>query len=416
MSISKTADPVASRSLNRRDAMVLTGISGGHAVSHLLLQSFLVMLPAVRDALGIGPIQVGAISTAREIASGLVSVPGGLIFDRFRYHWGRVLAICMAGFALGWFVVAAAPSYLVLVLGMVIMSVAASLWHLPAMAALSARFAHIRGTALSIHGIGGNVGDIIGPAMTGFLLGFMSWRGVLSIYAVVPLLLAVAVLWVMRDWRQTQEAAHVALNMRTQLQATAGLLKNVTLWRINLVSALRGMCYQVYTTFLPLYLADELGLDAKGIGLYIALLFSVSIVASPAMGYLSDRLNRKVILVPMLMGSCLFAVLLALYGRGISLAILLALLGLFLRSDYSLLSAAALDIVGGSVATTTLGVLSFTRFALGAISPLVAGLLYQRHGMGAAFYFVAILFGLAALILATTSLEPSTSQEAASAS
>jgi MFS family permease len=170
------------------------------------------------------------------------------------------------------------------------------------------------------------------------------------------------------------------------------------------------MCYQVYTTFLPLYLADELGLDAKGIGLYIALLFSVSIVASPAMGYLSDRLNRKVILVPMLIGSSLFAVLLALYGRGVSLAILLGLLGLFLRSDYSLLSAMALDIVGGNVATTTLGVLSFTRFALGAISPLVAGLLYERHGMGAAFYFVAALFGLAALILATTRLESRSAQ------
>ena len=82
------------------------------------------------------------------------------------------------------------------------------------------------------------------------------------------------------------------------MRQTADILKNATLWRVNLVSGLRGMCYQVYTTFLPLYLADELGFDSKAIGLHIALMFSAGIFASPLMGYLSDRLGRKAALVP----------------------------------------------------------------------------------------------------------------------
>jgi MFS family permease len=73
----------------------------------------------------------------------------------------------------------------------------------------------------------------------------------------------------------------------------------------------------------------------------------------------------------------------------------------FLRSDYALLSAAILDIVGQKVATTVLGVLSFLRFSMAAISPLIAGYLYQNFGMKAVLFFVAALFAISAAIFAS---------------
>jgi MFS family permease len=175
-------------------------------------------------------------------------------------------------------------------------------------------------------------------------------------------------------------------------------------WRVNLVSCLRGMCYQAYTTFLPLYLAEEVGFDSKGVGFHLGLMFSVGIVASPAMGYLSDRVGRKMVLLPALLGLCLLSVLLALYGEGIALTLILFVLGLFLRSDYSLLSAMVLDVAGKGVATTTLGIVSFTRFVVGSVSPLIAGVLYERMGMDAVFYYVAGIYALAGVLLWTTRL------------
>lgn len=399
-----TATIKRTRTMKRIDVLVLSTVTGGHAISHFLYQSFLVMLPAVRDALAISPLQVGAIMTAREMASGLTSLPGGLVCDRFRRYWGVVLALCMMGFGLGWLIVGLSHTYFLLILGMMLTSIAASLWHLPAMAALSQRFAKRRGTALSIHGVGGNVGDVLGPFLTGLLLGYLSWRGVLSVYVAIPLLLAVMVVWAFRDIHGEEGREAAGLGLRDQLRETANLLKEATIWRVNAVSALHGMCYQVYTTFLPLYLADELGFGSKQIGLYIGLLFSVGIVATPLMGYLSDRVGRKAIVVPTLLGSCLLSLVLALLGQGSWLLVILILLGIFLRSDFSLLSATALDIVGHQVATTTLGVLSFSRFIMGAISPLIGGLLYERWGMDAALYYVAGLFGLATIVFVTTRL------------
>ena len=96
---------------------------------------------------------------------------------------------------------------------------------------------------------------------------------------------------------------------------------------------------------------------------------------------------------------CVLSALLALYGEGAMLTLLIALVGLFLYGDQPILTAAALDIAGGNVATTTLGVLSFSRLVLSATAPPLVGLLYQTWGIEAAFYCISTLFALAAVIL-----------------
>ena len=187
------------RGIRRSGPFVLSGLSAGHAVFHWFSQSFFVMLPEVVATFGLNGLQVGAIAATREVVSGIIALPGGVSTDMVRRHWGLVLAICMGLFGLGWLIMAIAPVYTVLLIGMAIVAAAASMWHLPAAAALSRRFVERRGSALSIHGVGGNIGDVLGPALTGALLLTLSWRGVLSIYAAVPLLLVFLVFWAIRD-------------------------------------------------------------------------------------------------------------------------------------------------------------------------------------------------------------------------
>jgi len=53
------------------------------------------------------------------------------------------------------------------------------------------------------------------------------------------------------------------------------------------------------------------------------------------------------------------------------------------------------------VATTVLGVLSFLRFIMAAIAPLIAGYLYQNYSMKATLFFVAALFAISAAVFAS---------------
>ncbi len=79
--------------------------------------------------------------------------------------------------------------------------------------------------------------------------------------------------------------------------------------------------------------------------------------------------------------------------------IILAVIGIFLYSDQPILTAAALDVVGRNVTTTAVGFISFSRLALSAPSPIIAGWLYNPEAVHVVFYYIAGLFGLSALVL-----------------
>ena len=386
------------RDIRSTTTFILAGLSGGHGVFHWFTQSFLVMLPEVKATFSLNPVQVGAITATREVVAGIVALPGGVLADMLRRHWGLVLAVCMAGFGLGWLLVGLSPVYPLLLVGMAVVSMVSSMWHLPASAALSQHFPQRRGSALSIHGIGGSVGDVLGPLLTGVLLAVLSWQGILTVYAVAPLFLAFLVFWAFRDIGRTGDSAP-APDFRAQIKRTRLLFKNSTLWIVTLVAGFRGMAFVAFLTFLPLYMDDVLHLSPQSRGFHFALLILLGVVSTPALGYLSDRVGRKPVLIPSMLALCALSALLALYGEGAMLTLLIALMGLFLYGDQPILTAAALDIVGENVATTTLGVLSFARLVLSSTAPPLVGLLYQTWGIEAAFYCISALFALAAAIL-----------------
>jgi MFS family permease len=397
--------------IKSRDGIrMLTGFTIAHGIFHFMQQSFAVMLPAIKDTFGISPIQIGALMAAKEIAMGVSSLPGGVISDRLRRYRGIIMAACMALFGLSWLLIGMASIYSHLIVGIVCVSIATSVWHLPSMAEISRSFSDRKGTALAIFGIGGSFGDIFGPVITGIFLGLLAWQSVISIYAIIPLIVTLWFVWVLSGGRRAEPSNELStaknVDLKTQIKLTIDCFKTTSLWKVNLVAGLRGMCYTIYVTFLPLFMKEELGFSPRSIGFHFGLLWAIGIVASPLMGHLSDRLGRKPVLVPALLCSGTLTVILAIFGQGYMFTVIIVMLGIFLRSDYALLSAAILDIVGKTVATTMLGVLSFLRFALASISPLIAGYLYQTWGMSATLFFVAALFTISALIFASADLSP----------
>ena len=394
---------------------IITGLTSGHGVFHWFVQSFFVLLPEVQDTFNLSKVQVGSISTVREMVSGIVTLPGGVIADHLKRHWGLILALCMASFGVGWFIVAQAPPnmfFLVLV-GTGIIAAAASIWHLPAMASLSHHFSHRRGTALSFHGVGGSIGDAISPIATGFLLTYLTWQNILSIYAAVPIFLAFLVYWAFQNIGKStnSEAVDDQVTGKGRFAQTMDILKNPLVLWITFVGGIRGMAFIALLTFLPFFFDEVLGMSKFERSWHFGLLVAVGIVSTPFMGYLSDRFGRKLVIVPGMIFLGIVVFVISFFDSGstrdsIAIIILLALLGTFFYSDQPILTAAALDIVGSGVATTTLGTLSFARFILSAMSPIIAGFLYDNYSMDYVFYYVSGLMILGAIILLVIPLKP----------
>ena len=145
--------------IRQRSGFILSGLTSAHALFHAFRQSLLVLLPNVRDAMGLTDVQATSITAVQEFAAGLIDLPGGVAMDLLKRHWGLVMTLCTVAFGIGWLIIGLSPIYPVLLVGMAIVAASSSLWHLPVTAAISHRFAQRRGFALSVHNIGGNIGN-----------------------------------------------------------------------------------------------------------------------------------------------------------------------------------------------------------------------------------------------------------------
>lgn len=379
---------------------MITGLAVGHSVFHWVMQSFVVVLPEIQAAFGLSAVGVGGILSARELASGIIRLPGGVVADVLRRYWGLLLAACILLAGLGSLAIGISPVYPLLLAGMALVAMAHSIWHLPASASLSYHFPERRGLALALHGVGGSVGDVAGPLATGALLMVLGWEGILSLYAVVPVFLAFLAVWSFQNIGWVKEADGISTRQRSRADATRRLLTDPLLWGITVVRGFRAMSLVALLTVLPLYFGNDLGMSPFARGFHIGLLIAIGLVAKPVAGHISDRWGRKQVLVPGMLWSCALALMLIPFDQGIGLTVSIVLLGLFLYPDQPILTAVTLEIVGRDVSATALGIATFASFIMSAAAPLIAGGLYQNYGMEPALYFIAALFAAAAALFA----------------
>ena len=380
--------------------VMVTALATGHVAFHWILQSFVVVLPEIQQTFGLNGVGVGGILTMRELASGLVTLPGGVVVELVRKWWGWLLAVCVAASGLGSLLMGISPAYPLLLVGVAVVAISHSLWHLPASASLSHHFASRRGTMLAFHGVGGSIGDVAGPLITGALLLVLGWRGILSIYAIAPFFMGFMALWAFKNIGDVKEGDPKALDLSQRVAMTKTLLRSRLLWGITVVRGLRSMALVALVTILPLYLGNDLELGVFNRGFHIGMLIAVGLLAKPLAGFVSDKVGRKQVLVPGLIWSAIFALLIIVFDDGIMLTVAIGLLGLFLYPDQPILTAALFDVVGREVATTGLGVVAFSSFLMAATSSLIAGAIYETVGFDAALYYIAGLFALAAVVFA----------------
>lgn len=380
-------------------AFILGSLSFGHGISHLYDQGLTVLMPAIASSMGLSNLQVATLLGIRQAGFGVVNLGGGVFVDMLKNQWGPILTACMIWSAIAYVAVGASPNFALLVIAIAFVSIPGALWHLPATAALSRRFPDRRGFAISMHGFGSNIGNVLGPLMAGGLLTVLVYRTVLFIYAAPALLLAVFVWWSLRDLGQ-DEGPSERRHLGAQLTATKEVLKNPVVLGMIFAATLRGVGLMALFNWTPFYLEEELGFGHFSTGLHIALLAGMGIIAAPVLGFLSDKYGRKQVLIPGLLCASVLAMLVVSTGDSILLAFTLAGLGLFSFSLQQIILAAVLDVTGRGTEATTTGLIFGLNGVLGAASPFVATVIIEHlGGFGSIYYYSGILTALSALLV-----------------
>ncbi len=388
---------------------ILGNLSFGHGISHLYDQGFPVFMPAIQAGMGLTNFQVAFLLGIRQGGFGLVNLVGGAIVDQMKAEWGPILTGCMIWAALGFLVVAASPNMVVLTIAVSMVSIPGALWHLPSTAALSRRFPDRRGFAISIHGFGSNVGNVLAPLVAGGLLTFMLWRHILLIYTIPATIMAVFVWWTLKDLgKEDGDEATDGKPKRQMMSAYGdglGLFRSPVVTALVIAAAVRGVANNALFQWAPFYLknATDGGLDMSyfAAGVHLALLTGMGIVSAPILGYLSDRFGRKQVLVPTLILASALTMFVVSAGDTLYLALLLGCIGLFSFALQQIILAALLDTVPRGTEATASGLIFGINGLLGFGSPFIAAFIIEvLGGYGSIFYYVGILTVLSAVIIA----------------
>src|SRR5262249_10402461 len=311
-------------------------ITAGHALTHWYPSTFYLILPLVGKELGLSYVQIGSILTTQALCGAIANIPGGLIVDSVGRK-GLLMSLSLFWIGAPYLLMGFSYDYWVLLTCAALVGIGTNLWHPTAIPLLAQHFPNRKGLAVSIHGMGGNVGDAVAPFVAGVLLGYLTWRQVVVVNVLPGILMALILLYCLGRMQSapppTQAgAAPARRSFRDVLLDFRLLLGNRTLVFICASSVFRSMTYGGLMTFLPIYLAHELNYSSAGIGACMGALQIAGFIAAPISGHLSDKVGRRQIIMSSMAVTAVVIAFMIVAGRSSAFVFFIAFLGFFFFS------------------------------------------------------------------------------------
>lgn len=163
------------RNALRHDAQVIGLVGLAHSVSHFFHLILAPLFPWIKVEFGLSYSQLGLLMTAFFVVSAIVQTASGFIVDRFGARpvlFGGLA--CLGASAL---VLAASPTYSMLMLGAAVAGMGNGVFHPVDFTLLNKHVSQPRlGHAFSVHGISGNLGWAAAPVFLVTIANLSTWR------------------------------------------------------------------------------------------------------------------------------------------------------------------------------------------------------------------------------------------------
>ena len=354
-------------------------IAGGH-FTHDTYSAFLApLLPLLQANLGIGYALAGSLVVFMQLPS-LLNPFIGYLADRISLRYFIIFAPAVTATLMSSMGLASDHATLALLLFATGISVAA--FHAPAPAMIG-RVAGMRvGTGMSIFMASGELARTVGPIVAVAGVGWFGLEGIWRL-AVVGWLMSGVLYWRLRH--VSARPSHLHKAPLAEIWPAARRVFPTLIWlmtgRVFMLAAL--------TTYLAIFVRDELGGSLWLAAISLTLLEGAGVVGALLSGTLSDRFGRKRVLL-VLLGLAPILMLLFLYGpTWLTIAALIGL-GLTAISPQPVLLALVQDEFTEHRALAN-GIFLALSFLIRALGIWLVGLVADQFGLSNAYLFACIL-------------------------
>ncbi|ARS89984.1 MFS transporter [Natrarchaeobaculum aegyptiacum] len=389
---------------------VLAAISAGWFLSIGVRQAFPVLLPHLQEAYDLTLATAGLLLSVLWFAYAAGQLPGGVLADRVGEGTTMVVSMAAAAGTVT-LIVLGGPTWLLFV-ATALFGFATALFGVVRLSALADVYPEQVGTAIGIMSAVGDFGNTILPPVASVLAVALAWQFgfgfTIGLFAVVAVGIFVTV---------PSRTSSRSIGEKAEAQSDGGgnrvagsgrsvhgarrTISKLAVQSIALITAIQivgNAVYQAFTGFFPTYLIEVKEFSPTLASGLFAAFFAFGIVVKPLAGRAYDRVGTRRTLVVVLGISGGALVLLPRVESVLAVAAVTALVSIMLGTGTVVLSYMT-TVVPDEIQNTGLGTLRTIYMTVGAVSPLVFGLVADRGFFDEGFYLLAAASALALVLV-----------------
>lgn len=413
----------------REKVILLSFLTGGHFMTHVLLVAYPVIAVLVGKQLG---FTSGTALLALISFTGVIYGTGALFTGYLadRYDPLAMITMGLIFSTVSSFGIALSFNYAMLVVFFALLGVGLSFYHPAGLSYISKIFdPKNRGKALGLNGVGGDLGLVVSPVVTVAIAQTWGWRSAYLAWGFVGLALVVFALFlfgsrVLRPTRNgvAREPAEggegaPAPEHRPRLQGRldmtsmevvedVGPTSKKAYWAgmrviltasvliVLIITIFRGLLFHGVLEPLPTFLNKEKGLTVFDAGVLISIMYILGAVGEPIGGWIKDRSGaRNPLIVFSLVCSGAVAIIILSSDPYIIITGMM-LFGFAMFMMMSVVNTLVADVTPPNVRATFYGVSFFTRDGIGFLAPLMVGAIRDVSGTYLTAYWVMAIFGV----------------------
>jgi FSR family fosmidomycin resistance protein-like MFS transporter len=357
-----------------------------HMLNHIISGALPILYPEIMDEFNLSYSRLGILRSASTFAAGFPQLFVGLFR---RWFSGRLLVGVGNAINSLMNIAAALSQGFFQFFGLTIIAGVGSSAQHPVGTSIVSAGTDVteRGKMLGLNQAIPSLAFSFTPLIAAYLLTEMGWRTALALLSLPAFVLSLVVIFFIRGSESIEATTRDALNfgklreaMRDRNVMSISLLRSVMAFRMGV------------RTFLPLYFIDILGFTAEQSSILYSILLFGGVFGPFVWGWLSDRINRKPLIIGIMAASSLGYFMLNYITGFWSLAILLFVIGFLVQT------VVVQSVLSDSVEKTQLdqifGLYFTIGFTIASFSSVIFGYIVEFFSFNLGFTYIAAVTGI----------------------